>query len=855
MKKFMKRVLSFMLALVMIISFVPISIKAATGEEGEEVNLPNVKGETINVTLNDTYDMYYYKWGATDNGVLTIEFAKDTNCCSVANSTTGQKLLDSYEKTIYKVSVVKGNTYIIGVTDTSSKKLSFSATFEKGAVLEGSTPESAIALSAASSTVSLGASEMVYYKYVGNNTGYRVKFSRSQGREGFSVYTKNSKTGQYTVENIISSTGTNVNFKSEDGTIIFAIKETSGLSIKAKVDVTETGDKIEDAPEAPPVALVGTQDNPEVISSLGTVTCADCYNEAHWYKWTSNKAGVLTISVPASSTDVAVSVYTVNGETVRTVTTSTSAAVQVAKNDIVIYYVRSFDPDVTSLKVTTAVEEGAILPEQEEESTFDDGEKNFEKSATAIVVGNNKLAASSSYPYTVYEFAPGAIGKYTFTTSDSKIGIVSNTGMWVDVGNPGEAYDPNMVPTQVVVENEIVWECTDAQQKIWIAVKADTNEANINVSKEELVIVEIPEKAYKATAHPYLFTGDANALVYVDVEDKKEDKAVLGKDGFYHLNEADGPILLVKLNDELLNLSKATETGKIAIVVYDKDGAIDYIYNCNDAIDAYVANMDAANGLYPLTEELMYIYQNYGEQQKWYTNFLASSIDFKYPDSEGWMFACMYVEEDMVPPIAIKKDVAKDNVISKKDLAEAIKTAKKEKRPLVIETTVEGFYMTIEVDDLEDASAVALNIKVALNQNIEDKAVAAVKEITEDNFVLKVEFEHSGKLPGKTAMTIPVPADYQEGTELFYYEILEDGTLKFVDSGIVDANGKVTVTQDHCSDYVLLTEDLRTEEELAEDLEESPKSGDSTNAILWMSILGLGVVAIAGSVVMKKRTI
>lgn len=853
MNKIMKRVLSFMLVLVILLTLAPMTTKAATGDDKNPDALPNVNGTAVNVPVDDTYIMYYYKWVATGNGVLTVEFSNENNGCSIKNGTANKVLVDNQNQEKYQVAIVSGNTYIIGVMKTTMDSQSFAVTFEKGAVLPGSTPESAIELTSTATPLSIEAGATVYYKYIGNNTGYKMNFSHTMTTYAFSVYTKNSK-GEYAVKNLIEPTGRDLDFTSTDGSVLFAIENTNDISIGVRIKVTTTGDNLAGAPETS--IIYGTQDNPEAIESLGTVTTStDCYANAHWYKWTSNKAGVLTVSVPSDSTDVAVSVYTVNGETVRTVTTSTSAAVQVAKNDIVIYYVRSFDPDVTSLKVTTAVEEGAILPEQEEESTFDDGEKNFEKSATAIVVGNNKLAASSSYPYTVYEFAPGAIGKYTFTTSDSKIGIVSNTGMWVDVGNPGEAYDPNMVPTQVVVENEIVWECTDAQQKIWIAVKADTNEANINVSKEELVIVEIPEKAYKATAHPYLFTGDANALVYVDVEDKKEDKAVLGKDGFYHLNEADGPILLVKLNDELLNLSKATETGKIAIVVYDKDGAIDYIYNCNDAIDAYVANMDAANGLYPLTEELMYIYQNYGEQQKWYTNFLASSIDFKYPDSEGWMFACMYVEEDMVPPIAIKKDVAKDNVISKKDLAEAIKTAKKEKRPLVIETTVEGFYMTIEVEDLEDASAVALNIKVALNQNIEDKAVAAVKEITEDNFVLKVEFEHSGKLPGKTAMTIPVPADYQEGTELFYYEILEDGTLKFVDSGIVDANGKVTVTQDHCSDYVLLTEDLRTEEELAEDLEESPKSGDSTNAILWMSILGLGVVAIAGSVVMKKRTI
>ena len=846
MKKIMKRLFSFMLALAMILTLAPVTAKAAAGQEGEEVTLPNVTGETISVTLNEKNEMYFYKWEATGTGVLTLGFKSTNNSCTVKNSTAGKVLLDSYSKRSYQVAVDKGSTYIIGVTSSTSK-VNFSATFEDGAVLAGSTPESAIELT--STAIAMDAGAMQYFKYAGNNTGYKVNFSDVLGRTDFEVYTKDSKTGKYTVKNSIAAMGTDLNFSSTDGSFVFAISNTSALSVNVKLVVTTTGETIEGVSGGTTIDA-GTQDNPHVVDALGTVdSMGDCYAEAYWYQWTSDKAGVFTVALPDGTKDASVSVFTVNGQTVRTYTTETSTAVQIAKGDVVIYYVRSFDEAVTSLKVTTSVEEGAILPEQKEEVTEDDADKNYEMSEATLVVGDNKLATSNTYPYTVFEFAPGEIGKYTFTSTDSKMGIVSITGMWIDVGNPGEAYDPNKVPDKVVVESEFVWDCTDAQQKVWIAVLGDTNEAIIKITKDELIIVKIPQKNYTATAHPYLFTGDANALVYVDVEDKKEDKAVLGKDGFYHLNEADGPILLLKLNDELLDLSKATETGKIAIPVYDKNGDIEFIYNCNDAIDTYVANMDKTNGLYPLTEELMFIYQEYGKQQKWYTNFLASSIDFAYPETEGWMFACMYVEEDIVPPVAIKKDTAKDNVIAKKDLAEAIKIAKKENRPVVIETTVAGFYMTIAAEDLKDASAVKLNIKVALNQDIEDKAIAAVKDITEDNFVLKVEFDHSGKLPGKTMMTIPVPALYTEGTELFYYEILENGKLKFVDSGFVDANGKVTVSQEHCSDYVLLTEDIEGARE------ESPNTGDAANMLLWISILGLGVVAIAGSVVMKKRTI
>ena len=81
---------------------------------------------------------------------------------------------------------------------------------------------------------------------------------------------------------------------------------------------------------------------------------------------------------------------------------------------------------------------------------------------------------------------------------------------------------------------------------------------------------------------------------------------------------------------------------------------------------------------------------------------------------------------------------------------------------------------------------------------------------------------------------------------LYYYQIMEDGTLKFVCDAPINSDGKAVVTQDHCSDYVLLTEKIVEEVD-------APKTGDSTNFALWIAVLGLGVVAIAGSVVMKKR--
>ena len=158
--------------------------------------------------------------------------------------------------------------------------------------------------------------------------------------------------------------------------------------------------------------------------------------------------------------------------------------------------------------------------------------------------------------------------------------------------------------------------------------------------------------------------------------------------------------------------------------------------------------------------------------------------------------------------------------------------------------------MTFDFEDLKDAEVVDLNIKVEVVEDVKDETVAKNDKITDKNFVLKVEFAHDGKLPAKATITIAVPAEVAEKYDvLYYYEIKADGTLEFICEAPVDANGNAKVTQDHCSDYVLLTEKIVEEAPKVE----APDTGDATNFALWIAILGLGVVAMAGSVVMKKR--
>ena len=252
----------------------------------------------------------------------------------------------------------------------------------------------------------------------------------------------------------------------------------------------------------------------------------------------------------------------------------------------------------------------------------------------------------------------------------------------------------------------------------------------------------------------------------------------------------------------------------------------------------------------------MTVYQTYGAQQKWYdgeNGFVSGQFDTYNPE-DIWMFACMYVPnaEDgsiVVPPVVVAPEQVDNNVVKEEVLDEIIKDAVAQNKPVVVPTTTPGVTMSFDVEELKDAESVDLNLKVEVVEDVKDETVAKNENIKEDKFVLKIEFSHEGKLPAKATITIALPESViedmklDEGSKLYYHKILADGSLQFICETAVDANGNVKVTQDSCSDYVLLIEKVVN----------VPGTGDSTNVAIWFAILALGAAAIAGSVVLRKK--
>ena len=128
-------------------------------------------------------------------------------------------------------------------------------------------------------------------------------------------------------------------------------------------------------------------------------------------------------------------------------------------------------------------------------------------------------------------------------------------------------------------------------------------------------------------------------------------------DGFYHLNSADGPVVLVRLGVDskyLACFKTILDNSGVSKYFFDEDGAFIKKVSYSECLLEYIANMDTDNGVYPLTEDLKFIIQQRGEYVGWFD--ASSSSLYLFKDVNGvpipginpeisWLFMCCYLME------------------------------------------------------------------------------------------------------------------------------------------------------------------------------------------------------------------
>ncbi len=130
------------------------------------------------------------------------------------------------------------------------------------------------------------------------------------------------------------------------------------------------------------------------------------------------------------------------------------------------------------------------------------------------------------------------------------------------------------------------------------------------------------------------------------------------EDGFYHLDSADGPLVLVKLSEDCTYIACfETMLDRSGVVKYFFDGEATYENfikkeSYSECLLEYIPCADEAMGVYPLTEDLKYIIQQRGEYTGWWdiesNGYIFMDMDGNRdstinPDL-GWLLMCCYID-------------------------------------------------------------------------------------------------------------------------------------------------------------------------------------------------------------------
>ena len=390
-----------------------------------------------------------------------------------------------------------------------------------------------------------------------------------------------------------------------------------------------------------------------VVITSGTdvaVTATDVIT----YTWTAESDGTLTVSMGATTPGYRYTITDAAGNTVG-LPKSSKLATSV---DYTLVGGTEYTFSLTGWNSSTWVEAAAQLTYT---LTFVPTEQGgeveiaeYEVSETALALGDNTLTLLDTAVTTIFVFEPTELGVYTFTAPEGATLGYWGAGSWF-LSNPNST------------TNTYEWTCTGVGQSAFIGVSGVEGNFNLNVAKTgDYEIVEIPIVLYenKATLEAFTLPEGSTLGSYIDVTAETEHTAVLGEDGYYHFNSADGDIILVDMNYQDIILSNALLSDRPVMYAYTTDENGNQVkYDIGEAIKEYEAVMDE-NGYYPLTEDLILFYDTYAVGAGTYTFYVTSA----YNEDNVWMYCMRTVqfpeesEPDVTEPEVTEPEVSEPEV-------------------------------------------------------------------------------------------------------------------------------------------------------------------------------------------------
>ena len=167
-----------------------------------------------------------------------------------------------------------------------------------------------------------------------------------------------------------------------------------------------------------------------------------------------------------------------------------------------------------------------------------------------------------------------------------------------------------------------------------------------------------PWTIYETTSELKAYTLPAGAQIQeFDLTKSEKDYKVVynEEDGFYHLNTANGPLVLVRLAEDcdyIACFKTMLDRSGVSKYFFDKDGEFEKKESYSECLLEYIEYVDENEGVYPLTKDLKYIIQQRGEYVGWWD---IDSNGYIFKDVNGnndpsinseiaWLLMCCYIE-------------------------------------------------------------------------------------------------------------------------------------------------------------------------------------------------------------------
>ncbi|MBQ4561086.1 MAG: hypothetical protein IJA55_01990 [Clostridia bacterium] len=127
-------------------------------------------------------------------------------------------------------------------------------------------------------------------------------------------------------------------------------------------------------------------------------------------------------------------------------------------------------------------------------------------------------------------------------------------------------------------------------------------------------------------------------------------------DGYYHLDSADGPLVLVRLAEDcdyIACFATMLDRSGVSRYYFDENDEFVKKVSYSECLLEYIECVDEDEGVYPLTEDLKFIIQSRGEYVGWWD---SESSGYIFKDANGniipdinsdlaWLMMCCYLEK------------------------------------------------------------------------------------------------------------------------------------------------------------------------------------------------------------------